>query len=467
MQDIKIYNTLTKKKEIFKPLHPGRVGMYSCGPTVYWYQHIGNLRTFISNDLIKRIFRYNGYKVKHVINVTDVGHLTSDEDTGEDKIEKAARTERKTAEEIAEYYFKVFDMDLKKLNIVEPDVWAWATKHIREQIALIKILEKKGFTYKTSDGIYFDTRKLDNYGELANLNVESLKVGIRVDLGEKRSPTDFALWKFSEVPGERQQEWKSPWGIGFPGWHIECSAMSSKYLGKQFDVHTGGQEHIPVHHTNEIAQSESAFGKKPWVSYWVHFAWLLSKGKKVSKSEGGLYTLSQLEEQGFSPMAFRYFCLMKHYKKPLDFSIESLKSAENSYKRLKNILSEFKGSKEKVNKKNLEGAKKQFLGIINDDFNSSNGLAFLWDIIRDNRLNDKEKYEIAMDFDKVLGLALDKEDETEIPKKINKLVEEREEARKSGDWKRADEIRDKIKKEGFVLEDNKEGVKVKRDDEKN
>ena len=458
---ITIYNTMSRKKEVFVPIKKGYVGIYSCGPTVYWYQHIGNMRTFISNDLIKRVFLYNGYKVKQIINVTDVGHLTSDADTGEDKMERAAKKEGKKASEIADYYFKVFRKDLEKLNILEPDVWPRASQHIKEQIDLIKSLEKKGYTYKTSDGIYFDTSKLNDYGKLARLNAEELRAGKRIDIGEKKNKTDFALWKFSDEPGVRQQEWKSPWGIGFPGWHIECSAMSSKYLGKQFDIHTGGQEHIPVHHTNEIAQSETAFGKKPWVRYWIHFAWLLFKGEKVSKSQGGLYTLSQLEEKNYDALSFRYLCLLISYRKPLNFTIESLNSSMRSYLRLKNIISELKKSKEKKNKKNIEIAKKQFLEIINDDFNTSKGLSFLWEILRDNKLNDAEKYELALNFDKVFGLGLNKEEKIKIPRKVEKLIKERENARERKDWKKSDELRDKINKEGYIVDDTKEGAKVR------
>ena len=451
---IKFYDTLTREKGVFEPIKKGHVGIYSCGPTVYWYQHIGNLRTYVSNDIIKRIFLYNDFKVKHIINVTDVGHLTSDSDTGEDKMERAAKKEGKKASEIAKYYLEVFREDLKKLNIIEPDVWPKASEHIKEQIDLIKDLVKKGYTYKTNDGIYFDTSKLEDYGKLARLNVEELQEGKRVKVGEKKNKTDFALWKFSEKPGVRQQEWKSPWGVGFPGWHIECSAMSSKYLGKQFDIHTGGQEHIPVHHTNEIAQSESAFDKRPWVNYWIHFAWLLFKGKKVSKSKGGLYTLSQLEEKNYDALAFRYLCLTTYYGKPLNFSIEILNSAMRSYNRLKNIIYEMKKSEEKKNKKNIGIAKKQFLEIINNDFNTSQGLSFLWEILRDEKLNDAEKCELALDFDKVFGLELDKEEEViKIPKDVEKLVEEREEARKKKDWKQADKFRRKINKLGFVVDD--------------
>ena len=347
------------------------------------------------------------------------------------------------------------------MNVLEPDVWPKASEHIKEQIDLIKDLEKKGYTYKTDDGIYFDTSKLKDYGKLARLKVEKLKEGKRVAAKEKKSKTDFALWKFSREPGKRQQEWKSPWGVGFPGWHIECSAMSSKYLGKQFDIHTGGQEHIPVHHTNEIAQSETAFGKKPWVSYWIHFAWLLFKGEKVSKSKGGLYTLSQLEEKNYDALAFRYLCLLTHYRKPLNFSVEILNSSMRSYLRLKNIVAELKKNRDKKNKKNIEGAKKQFLEIVNDDFNSSRSVSFLWEILRDNQLNGAEKYELAIDFDRVLGLDLDKEEEVKISHNVKKLVDEREKAREKKDWKMADELRKKINKEGYSIDDTKDGVKVK------
>jgi cysteinyl-tRNA synthetase len=458
---VKIYNTLTRKKEVFEPIKKGHVGIYSCGPTVYWYQHIGNMRTYVSNDIIKRVFLYNGYKVKHVINVTDVGHLTSDADTGEDKMEKAAKKEGKKASEIAQYYFDIFREDLRKLNILEPSVWPKASEHIKEQIDLIKTLEKKGYTYNTNDGVYFDTSRLEDYGKLARLNAEELRAGKRIEVGEKKNKTDFALWKFSTEPGVRQQEWKSPWGLGFPGWHVECSAMSSKYLGKQFDVHTGGQEHIAVHHTNEIAQSESAFGKKPWVKYWIHFAWLLFKGKKVSKSEGGLYTLSQLEEKNYDALAFRYLCLTTHYGKPLNFSVEILNSAMRSYLRLKNIVSQIKNSKDKKNKKNIETVKKQFLEIVDDDFNTSKGLAFLWEILRDDRLNDSEKYELALDFDKIFGLELEKEEVKKgVTKKDRELVQKRFKAKKEKDFKTADKIREDLIKKGHTVADNSQGVSV-------
>ena len=452
---LKIYNTLTRKKEIFKPIKKNHVGIYSCGPTVYWYQHIGNLRSYISWDILKRVLKFNGYKVKHVINITDVGHLTDDADFGDDKIEKAAKKEGKTAKEISEYYFKVFKDELKRLNIIEPNFWPKATEHIKEQIDIIKDLEKKGYTYKTSNGVYFDTSKLDDYGKLARLKKEFLKSGKRISLGEKKNKTDFALWKFSKSKEKRQQEWKSPWGVGFPGWHIECSAMSSKYLGKEFDIHTGGQEHISVHHTNEIAQSESCFGKKPWVRYWMHAAWLLFKGEKISKSKGGLFRLSELEEKGYNPMEFRYLCLTTHYKKPLDFSVKKLNAAKNSYQRLKIIISELE-DEDKENEKYLS----QFREAVNEDLNTSESLKVLWNLIRDKKTEGKIK--TIKKMDEVLGLDLLKKDKIEIPEDIKKLVDEREKARKKKDWKKADGLRGKIYKRSYVIEDNKKGVIIKK-----
>jgi len=449
--DLKLFNTLTKKKEVFKPIKKSGVSFYSCGPTVYWYQHIGNLRSYISWDILKRVLQFNKYKTKHVINVTDVGHLTSDADTGEDKIEKAAKKEGKKASEVSNYYFKVFKQDFKKLNISEPNYWPKASEHIKEQIDLIKTLEKKGFTYKTSDGIYFDTSKLKDYGKLARLKIKDLEEGKRTEKREKRNKTDFALWKFSNE--KRQQEWKRPWGVGFPGWHLECSAMSSKYLGKQFDIHTGGREHIPVHHTNEIAQSEAAFGKTPWVKYWLHAEWLLFKGEKISKSTGGLYTVSELEKKGFNPLIFRYLCLSTHYRKRLNFSLDALESAQISYNKLKNIILEIKNKKD--SKGSVGKYKKEFLTYINNDLNVSKGLALLWKVLKSN-LGSKEKYSLVLEFDKVFGLGLKNIKEEKIPKEILNLVKEREKYRKEKNWKKSDELRNLILKKGYEVKDTKE-----------
>jgi len=451
---LELYNTLTRKKEIFKPIKKNQVGIYTCGPTVYWFQHIGNLRSYIFSDILKRVLIYDNYKVKHVMNYTDVGHLTSDADTGEDKIEKAAKKEHKTVSEITSYYSSIFEKDIKKLNILPANIICKASEHIKEQIDLIKILEKKGFTYKTSDGIYFDTSKLKDYGKLGRLKIESLKAGKRVEMGEKRNKTDFALWKFSPSNSKRQQEWKSKWGIGFPGWHLECSAMSSKYLGTQFDIHTGGEDHIQVHHTNEIAQSESAFGKKPWVKYWIHGAFLTFKDKKISKSKGGLYTISELEKLNFSPLDFRYLCLNTHYRKRLNFSLDTLKSAKNSLKRLKKIILEIKNDK-KINKIYL----KKFEDAINNDLDMPKALSILWKLVRDKKSYGKLK--TIKKIDTIFALDLLKKEKIKTSSKIKKLIKERELARKNKNYKKADEIRNILQKQGILLEDTSSGIKIK------
>ena len=449
---LKLYNTLNRKKEIFKPIKKNQVGMYVCGPTVYWYQHIGNLRSYIFADVLRRALIYNNYKVKQVMNVTDVGHLSSDADEGEDKIEKAAKKEHKKAEDIANFYWKIFKQDFKKLNIIEPDIWCKATEHIKEQIDLVKKLEEKGFTYKTSDGIYFDTSKLKDYGKLARLNIKELKAGKRVAVGEKKNKTDFALWKFSSEPGKRQQEWDSPWGIGFPGWHIECSAMSMRYLGQTLDIHTGGEDHIPIHHTNEIAQSESATGKK-FVNYWLHGAFLTFGGEKMAKSSGKIATISELEEQGFTPLSYRYFVLTAHYRTQLSFTPNNLKNAQNSYNRLKNIISEIKDDK-KENKKYF----KQFEDAMDDDLNTPVALQILWKLLRDEKAQGK--INTIKKMDEVFGLDLLKKEKISIPENIKKLVSEREKARADKDWDKADELRDKVNKLGYKIDDANDRVKI-------
>jgi len=455
---LKLYNTLTRKKEIFKPIKKGEVKIYGCGPTVYWYQHIGNLYRYIWEDYLVRILKYNNYKVKHIINITDVGHLTSDADEGEDKMENAVKKEGKSPQEIAEFYFNVFDNDLKKLNFTEPDKWTKASEHIKEQIDLIKILERKGYIYKTEQAIYFDVSKFKNYGKLTGQKLEEKEIGVRKDVvvdKDKKNPQDFALWFFTVGHfKDHTMKWASPWGIGFPGWHIECSAMSMKYLGNCFDIHTGGQEHIPVHHTNEIAQSDGAVGKKV-VNYWMHLQWLIFGKEKMSKSLGNVYLLSDLEKKGFSPMDFRYFCLTGHYIKPLNFDLENLQSAKNSYERLKNICFELTDDKI-LNKKYLS----EFEKAINDDLNMPKALQVLWKLMRDE--NAKGKYLTIKKIDEVLGLDLLNKKEIIIPSEIKKLLEEREEARKNRDYKIADELRDKINKLGYILEDKEKGVIIKK-----
>jgi cysteinyl-tRNA synthetase len=463
MAELKLYNTLTRKKDVFKPINKGEVGMYSCGPTVYWFQHIGNLRAYLFADTLRRVLEYNGYRVKHVINVTDVGHLTSDSDEGEDKMEKAAAKEGKTAEEIADFYFKVFLEDIKKLNIKEPSVWSKATDHIKEQINLIKQLEKKGFTYETSDGVYFDSSKFKDYGKLARLNIEGLKSGKRIDFGEKKHKTDFALWKFSEEPGKRQQEWDSPWGVGFPGWHIECSAMSMKYLGEHFDIHTGGEDHITVHHTNEIAQSECATGKK-FVNYWLHNAFLVNNlGEKVSKSKGGLFTISELEERGYDPLDFRYLFLLTHYRKPLNFSLENLDAARNAHKKMKRKVTELRNEKHS-GQDNAEEYEDKFLDVINDDLNMPLALGVVWEMLDDFNFDPKKKLKLLEKFDSVLGLNVKemKEEEISAPKEVLELVKEREKLRKAKMWAESDLFRERIKEKGFIVQDTAEGPKLER-----
>lgn len=471
--EIKFVNTLGRKKEIFKPIAAGKVGMYCCGPTVYNYAHIGNLRTYVFEDILRRILEFNGLKVKHVMNITDVGHLTSDADIGEDKMELGAKREKKTVWEIAEFYTKTFMGDINKLNILKPTIICKATDHIKEMINLIKKLEKNGYTYAIDDGVYFDTSKFKEYGNLLGMTFdkmqENLKAGARVELNpQKRNVTDFALWKFSPKDKKRQMEWDSPWGVGFPGWHAECSAMSMKYLGETFDIHCGGIDHIPVHHTNEIAQSEGATGKK-FVNYWLHGAFLvLGKDTKMAKSAGNVNTLQTLIDEGFDPLDYRYLCLTAHYRSELIFTLDNLKSARNSLSTLREniriIKEEMKDSTKKSDSKILKSYEEKFLAVINDDLNMPEALSVVWNLVRSGKkINSHDKLKLLKDFDKVLGLYLDRIEKTEaLPKEVEELVKERERLRKLGDYKAADEIRKKIKDLGFIVEDTSKGVKWKK-----
>ncbi len=459
---LKLYNTLKRKKEEFKPLEDDKVGIYSCGPTVYFYPHIGNMKPYIFADVLKRTLILNGFKVKHVVNVTDVGHLTSNKDEGEDKMEKEAKKEKKTAKEIADFYLSAYMSDIKKLNILPADVYPKATEHIKEQIELIKILEEKGYTYKTSDGIYFDTSKFKNYGKLAKLKAEELKAGARVEMREKKNNTDFALWKFSEKPGLRQQEWESPWGLGFPGWHIECSAMSMKYLGEHFDIHTGGEDHIPVHHTNEIAQSEAATGKK-FVNYWLHSAFLTFKGEKVSKSTGGLFTISELEGLGYKPLAYRFFVLLTHYRKPLDFSLTNLDAAKTAFERITKKIIELKKEHHK-GEDNSKEYESEFLAAINDDLNTPKAVQVMQKVLDDFDFDSKKKLALLQKFDEVLGIEIKdmKEEIIKVPSDVQKLINAREKLRKEKKWAEADVFRERIKEKGFLLKDTPQGTVVEK-----
>lgn len=454
---LKLFNTLSRKIEKFEPQKKNEVSMYTCGPTVYDFSHIGNLRSYIFADILKRTLIFFGHEVKHVINVTDVGHLTGDGDSGEDKIEKSARRESKSAQEIAEFYFQAFKKDLKKLNIIEPSIWCKATEHIAEQIDFIKKLEEKGFVYKIFDGLYFDTSKLKDYGKLARLNLSGQEAGARIDINsEKKNQTDFAVWKCSPKNEKRQMEWASPWGIGFPGWHIECSAMSMKYLGELIDIHTGGIDHIPVHHTNEIAQSEALLGK-PFVRFWLHGEFLLLNENKMAKSEGGFITLQTLIDRGFEPMVYRFFCLSAHYRSKLNFSWEALENAREAWQKFKLKFIDLGQQKGRPDKEFLE----KFKAEINNDMSMPQAVALAWEVFKSN-LADNDKRATLIEFDKIFGLNLleAKEDEVKLPEEIQALFKGRNEARLNKKWKKADELREKIEAAGWLIDDSSSGSKA-------
>ena len=459
---LRIYNTMDRRKEDFIPLSDKKVTMYSCGPTVYNYAHIGNLRTYIFMDIFRRTLRYDGYKLKGVMNITDVGHLMSDGDDGEDKMEKASREQKKSPYEIAEYYTKIFFDDLAKLNIGRPEIIAKATDHIADMIKYVQALLDKGYAYEIDDGIYFDIGKFPEYGKLSRLNLEEQQAGARVEVNsQKRHPADFALWKKAE-PNHIMQ-WESPWGMGYPGWHIECSTMSRKYLGDVFDIHTGGVDHIPVHHENEIAQSEALVGKKT-VDYWVHGEFMLVNNGKMSKSLGNTYTIADLEKKGYSAMDFRYFCLNTHYRKKLNFTFEGLDGAKTAYARLLAVLYKHKTSQTKTDDDKIEDYKKQFADAINDDLNIPLALGVLWKAVKEPASRDI--YDMALDFDKVFGLSLDKArpDETapaeEIPQEIIELAQKRADAKKAKNYAEADALRAEINSRGYSVTDTKEGYSV-------
>lgn len=460
---LRIYNTLTRQKEDFTPIHEGKAYMYSCGPTVYNYAHIGNLRTYIFMDLFRRTLRYDGYKLKGVMNITDVGHLLSDGDTGEDKMQKASREQKKSPWEIAAYYTDVFFTDLKKLNIGKPEIIAKATDHMQEMIDYVQKLVEKGYGYEIDDGIYFDIGKFPGYGKLSRLNLEEQQAGARVEVNsQKRHPADFALWKKAEP--EHIMQWPSPWGMGYPGWHIECSAMSLKYLGMPFDIHTGGVDHIPVHHENEIAQNEALTGKKS-VNYWVHGEFMLVNNGKMSKSLGNTYRISDLEERGYKALDFRYFCLNTHYRKKLNFTFEGLDAAKAAYARLLAQVYKHKTAKASGDSALAEKYLEQFRQAIDDDLNVPLALGILWTMMKETPA--KELYTAALEFDKVLGLDLDKaeapkeeEQKTEAPQEVIALCEERKAAKAAKDWAKADKLRADIAAMGYTVVDTKEGYKV-------
>lgn len=447
---VKLFNTLSRKIEDFKPIG-NSVGYYGCGPTVYQDVHIGNLRTYIFEDIVRRVLEFNDYKVLHVVNITDVGHLTSDADTGEDKLALQAKKTGASAWELARKYAEGFFKDLERLNIKKPDLTPKATDHIGDMIALIKRLEEKGYTYQTSDGVYFDTSKFKNYGQLARLNLKGQQLGVRVEENkEKKAPYDFALWKFSPKDEKRQMQWSSPWGTGFPGWHIECSAMSTKYLGQPFDIHAGGIDHIPTHHTNEIAQSEAAAGK-PLANYFVHGEFLVWGSDKMGKSLGNIVTLEKLIEQGYDPLSYRYLNLTAHYRSKLNFSFDALQAADNALKTLRETVSSYPKPTQ-VNSEYLAKFKEK----VSNDLDLPGALALTWEVVKSS-LPDEIKAATLFKFDEVLGLGL-VSSQTKIDDNVQKLIDEREEARSTKDFARADQIRRKIEGKGYFLRDTPTGA---------
>ena len=455
---IKFYNTLTRKKEEFVPIDDKEVRIYSCGPTVYYYAHIGNLRAYLFMDTLRRVLKYNGYKLKHVMNITDVGHLVSDADEGEDKMLKAAKREHKDPFEIAKFYTEAFMHDLDLLNIDKPEIIAKATEHIKVMEDYVKQIIKNGYAYETENTIYFDTSKLDKYGILSNLNVDEQKAGARVDFDpNKKNISDFAIW--IKAPENHIMKWDSFWGKCYPGWHLECSAMGNKYLGDEFDIHTGGIDHIPVHHENEIAQGKGYCGKIP-AHYWMHVDFLQVNGGKMSKSLNNLYTLKDLEEKGYSPMDYRMFNFSSLYRKKINFTFEAMDAAKVSLKRLKEGYQKHLNGNDNIDEEIIKKFKAEFIEAINDDLNMPQAMGVVWNIIRYEK-KSKQLAELLLDFDKVLGLEIDKQEKDEkLPEEIENLVEERKQARSDKNWSLSDELRDKISSLGYNVKDTKDGMEI-------
>jgi cysteinyl-tRNA synthetase len=452
---LRLYDTYTRSLRDFEPLNPPEVGLYTCGPTVYNYAHIGNMRTYVFGDLLKRALLLNGYQVKHVMNITDVGHLLSDGDEGEDKMELSARRTGKSAWELAEIYTAAFKEDMAHLSITEPTIWCRATEHIQEQIETVQCIETNGYTYRTGDGIYFDTSKLDDYGYLARMDVEGLQAGSRVTVGEKRNPTDFALWKFSPEDQQRQMEWDSPWGVGFPGWHIECSAMSAKYLGPYFDIHCGGEDHINVHHSNEIAQTQACYGTR-LANFWLHAYFLNVDSGRMGKSAGNFLRLQSLIDRGYDPLAYRYLCLGAHYRSHLTFSWDTLDAAATGLDRLRELVYGW-GAPGQVSEEWMD----TFAAFVNDDLNIARAIAVAWDLTRSD-LSDADKKATMLKFDEVLGLRLGEWVPAIVPAEMLELAEKRQAAREAKQWAEADTLRDRIAGAGYEVRDTPEGPVVRK-----
>ncbi|MGM0442956.1 MAG: cysteine--tRNA ligase [Fibrobacterota bacterium] len=471
MSKVYLYNTEERAKQEFTA--DGTVGLYCCGPTVYNYAHIGNMRTYIFEDVLKRVLRTAGFPVKHVVNITDVGHLTSDGDTGDDKMEAGAAREGRSVWDIAAHYTDSFMQNVDDLNILHADVWPKATDHIDDMIDLVKRLEEKGYTYKTSDGIYFDTSKFPAYADFARLDPEQLQGGSRVEMGEKRNKTDFALWKFSPTDKQRAMEWDSPWGVGFPGWHIECSAMSLKYLPQPLDIHCGGIDHIQVHHTNEVAQVEAATGK-PFCRNWIHGEFMVMDSGKMSKSKGNFITVDTLKEEGIDPLAYRLFCFSAHYRSPLTFSMEILRESAATLNRLWETVKE-RTAEGPVDDSERDKQMEGFYEAVRDDLNMPRALAWLWTTLRDKSLSPQLKYAAVKEADDVFALDLFRKAnqgdvvigatlfapdcglERPEMERIAALSAERSAARKEKDFERADAIRDELGAQGLILKDRPDG----------
>ena len=467
MSDIRFYNTRTRSKEVFEPLEAGRVGIYTCGPTVYGPSHIGNMRSQLAADLLKRFLLFEGFEVTHVINITDVGHLVSDADDGEDKMELAARRTGDTAEEIAARYTAEWRADRAALHCLEPEANPKATDHIQEQIELGLKLEEGDFLYRIEDGIYFDTARFPRYTELAHLDLEGQEGAQRIEqVAGKRHPADFAIWKFAEEGVQRLQEWDSPWGRGFPGWHLECSAMSGRYLGERFDIHTGGIDLATVHHTNEVAQSECASGVHPWVQYWMHNEFLDFGGEKMSKSLGNVKTLNDLIEQGYDPLAFRYFFLQAHYRQQQTFNMEAMDAAAQGYKRLVGVAIQLRSVEADGDPERQAPYRARFRAALADDLNAPQAMAVVWEVARSSELSEADRRDLLLDFDRALGLNLAEAElaaeVAESDPRIDGLVAEREAARASKDFATADRIRDELAAEGIEVVDGPDGARWRR-----
>ena len=455
--DIFFYNTLTRKKEKFIPLKEKEVKMYSCGPTVYKDATIGNMRTNIFQDVLRRVLKYNGYKLTHAMNITDVGHLVSDGDEGEDKMLKSAREENKSPLEIAKHYTELFFKDLELLNIETPEIVCKATDHIQEMLEFVKELVEKGYAYETSTAIYFDISKLDKYPVLSNVNIEDQKAGARVDVDiEKRSPYDFALW--IKAPKEHLMKWESPWGLSYPGWHIECSAMGRKYLGDQFDIHTGGIDLIPTHHENEIAQSKGITGKIP-ANYWMHGEYLLIDGGKMSKSLGNVYLIKDFINRGYDPITFKLFSYSCHYKNKLNFTWEGIESATKSLERLRNGYRLHLQGNDEIDENEVNQYEERFHQAINDDLNMPLAMGVVWEVVRNENKTPKLA-KLLEKFDTVLGIEIEKQEEIEIPEEIIEIAEKRKQAREVKDWAKSDELRDLIDEKGYIIKDKKDGYEI-------